>query len=105
MTVRRKKRAPARTLNARENQLIDLAVTLAEQQLINGTATSQVIVHYLKLGSTRERLEKERLEHENELLKAKTESLQSAAKLEETYLRALAAMKQYSGKPDNYDED
>lgn len=91
-------RPPALTPEGRENQLISLAIDLAEKQLSEGTASSQVITHYLKLGSTKERLEKEKLEKENELLKARTESLQSAKKVEELYKEALNAMKRYSGQ-------
>ena len=78
--------------------MISLAIDLAEKQLSEGTASSQVITHYLKLGSTKERLEKEKLEKENELLKARTESLQSAKRVEELYKEALNAMKRYSGQ-------
>ncbi len=84
----------------REKQLIDLAVDLAEKQLIEGTATSQVIVHYLKMGSTKERLEKEKLKNENEVLKAKVEAYKSAKRVEELYENALKAMKEYSGNND-----
>ena len=87
----------ALTPEARENQLVSLAVDLAEQQLLAGTASSQVITHYLKLGTMKERLEREKLEKENELLKAKTESLQSAKNVEELYAKAIDAMKSYSG--------
>jgi hypothetical protein len=79
-------------------EMIALAVDLAEEQLIQGTASSQVISHYLKLGSTREQLEKERLRRENELLKAKTEAAQSSKKTEELYKNALDAMRAYSGQ-------
>ena len=98
---------PAITPEAREDQLICLATDLAERQLREGTASSQVISHYLKLGSTRERLERERLEVENEMLRAKTESLQSSKRVEELYMQALNAMRRYSGQEseDNYDED
>ena len=99
----KKLRAPAKTLEARENQLISLAVDLAEKQLSEGTASSQVITHYLKLGSTTERLERERLKQENELLKAKTDSLHSAKKVEELYINALNAMRSYSGQQDGGD--
>lgn len=94
------KSRPALTPEARENQLISLAVDLAEQQLRDGTASSQVISHYLKLGSTRSSLEKEKLERENELLRAKTESLESAKRIEELYKDALNAMRTYSGMGD-----
>ena len=97
-----KGRRPARTPEGREEQLISLAIDLAEKQLEEGTASAQVITHYLKLASTRERLEKEKLERENELLKAKTESLKSMAKVEELYSEAIAAMRTYSGQEDDY---
>ena len=88
---------PALTPEARENQLISAAVNLAEKQLLEGTASSQVITHYLKLGSSKERLEKEKLERENELLRARTEALQSAQRVEELYANALDAMRRYNG--------
>lgn len=94
---RSRKIRPALTPEVRENQMISLAVDLAEKQLIEGTASSQVITHYLKLGSTKERLEKEKLEEENKLLKARTEALQSAKRVEELYADAISAMKKYSG--------
>jgi hypothetical protein len=96
----KKRRAPGRTLEARENQLISLAVSLAEKQLSEGTASSQVITHYLKLGSTTERLEREKLKEENELLRAKTKSLQSAKEIQELYKDALTAMSKYKGQED-----
>ena len=96
-TISRKMR-PALTPEARENQLISLAVDLAERQLQEGTASSQVITHYLKLGSTKERLEKEKLIEENKLLRAKTENLQSMKRVEELYAEALKAMRDYAGQ-------
>lgn len=95
---------PALTPEARENQLISLAVDLAEKQLREGTASSQVITHYLKLGSTKEKIEKEILEKQKELIEAKTQSLQSAKRIEELYTSALEAMRNYSGQV-NDDED
>lgn len=99
----KRKIRPALTPEARENQLVSLAVDLAEKQLIEGTASSQVITHYLKLGSSKEKLEKEKLAEENKLLRAKTESLESAKKIEELYTEALNAMRRYSGE-DGSDE-
>ena len=98
-----KKSRPAISPEARENQLISLAVDLAEQQLRDGTASSQVITHYLKLGTTRERLEKEKLEEENKFLKAKTENLQSQKRVEDLYTKALNAMRKYAGQCDEDD--
>ena len=89
---------PALTPEARENQMISLAVDLAERQLQEGTASSQVITHYLKLGSMRERLEREKLEEENKLLKARTEQIQSMKRVEELYEEAIKAMSNYSGE-------
>lgn len=99
-----KRLRPALTPEAREQQLISLAVDLAEQQLLDGTASSQVLTHYLKLGSTREKLERERLEEENKLLRAKVDAIKSAEKQEELYAQALKAMSRYSGKGDLVDE-
>lgn len=96
---------PALTPEARENQLISLAVDLAEKQLLEGTASSQVITHYLKLGSTKEKIEKEILEKQKELISAKTQSLKSAARVEELYAEAINAMRRYSGQGDINDED
>ena len=88
---------PALTPEARENQLIYLATELAEKQLKEGTASSQVITHYLKLGSTKERIEKEILEKKKDLISAKTEAMKSAKRVEELYADAINAMRMYSG--------
>lgn len=96
---------PAMSPEARENQMIAYAVDLAEKQLREGTASSQVITHYLKLGSSKERLEREKLERENELLRAKAENLQSAQRSEEVYREALKAMRTYSGQITDEEED
>ena len=89
---------PALTPEARENQLISLAVDLAERQLLEGTASSQVITHYLKLGSTREKAEREKLQKENELLAARAEAIKSAERRDELYKKAINAMRRYSGQ-------
>lgn len=91
---------PALTDEAEERQMISLAVDLAKKQLIEGTASSQVITHFLKLGSTKERIEKEILEKQKDLITAKTEALQSQKRVEELYSEALSAMKRYSGQGD-----
>lgn len=101
-----KRGRPGLTPEAREGQMVALAIDLAEEQLRNGTASSQVITHFLKLGSTREKLERERLERENELLKAKAKALESQEKTEQLYREAIEAMKRYSGfGGDEYDEE
>lgn len=99
---------PALTPEARENQMISMAMDLAEKQLREGTASSQVITEFLKRGSEKARLENEKLREENQLLKAKTESLQSQKRVEELYAEALSAMRDYAGyssqeeEPDDY---
>ena len=89
---------PALTPEAREDQLIALATNLAEKQLMDGTASSQVITHYLKMGSTNERIEREILKEQKEMIKAKTEALKSEKRIEELYAEALSAMRKYSGQ-------
>lgn len=97
----KRRRPPATTPEARENQLIARAIELAEQQLINGTASSQVITHFLKLGSSRDRIERENLKEKGKLLKAQTEAVKSEKKIEELYQEALDAMRTYSGQEDD----
>jgi hypothetical protein len=93
-----KRGAPARTVEARETELIGMAVDLAAEQLSAGTASSQVITHFLKLGTMRAKLEMEKLAQENELLKAKTEALASGKRIEALYEEALTAMRSYQGQ-------
>ncbi|MCM1579429.1 MAG: hypothetical protein NC078_11585 [Ruminococcus sp.] len=92
---------PTLTPEARENRLISLAMDLAEKQLQEGTASPLVISHYLKLGATKEQLATEKLKRENELLRAKTESIESAKRCEELYKDALEAMRRYGGGDDD----
>ena len=82
---------------AREAQMISLATDLAYQQLKNGTASSQVITHYLKLGTQREKIEKEILEKQKELIEEKTNAIKQTKNVAELYENAIAAMKRYSG--------
>jgi hypothetical protein len=96
MAVRRK---PAETPDERENKMIALAVELAETQLRNGTASAQVISHYIKLGSSRERLEQLRLEQDILKMKAQQDALAAAGRIEEMYTKALDAMRTYQGNP------
>jgi hypothetical protein len=99
MVTRRQRRRPAATIEARENQLISLAIDEVERQIQGGTASAQVLTHYLKLGSTRETLEQERLRNENAMLRQKIESMASAQRVEELYEQALNAMRSYAGQP------
>lgn len=95
---------PADSPEARENQLIAAAVNLAEKQLLDGTASPSVITHYLRLASTRESLEREKLRRENEVLKAKAQALESSRATEELYSQAIEAMRSYSGLARNDEE-
>ena len=96
---------PALTPEARENQLISLAIDLVEQRLRDGTASSQETTHFLKLATSKAKLEKERFELENELIKAKTQNLRDQADMKTLYSDAIAAMRRYSGHGGAFDED
>lgn len=99
---------PATTPEGRESQLSSLALDLAEKQLREGTASSQVVTHFLKATSTRERLEQERIQHENLLMSAKIEQISNAQKMEELYGKAIRAMREYSGQSpeeEEFDDD
>lgn len=95
---RQPRRRPATTPEGFDNQMISLAYEVAEEQMRNRTASAQVITHYLRMGSPRERLEQERIRHENELLQAKVESMHSGKRMEEVYTKALNAMRRYQGQ-------
>jgi hypothetical protein len=99
------RRKPASTPQGREIQMISLAERLAENQLRDGSASAQVITHYLKLGSSREQIEQKRLEGEVELQKAKIESMASTQRLEEMYSKAMQAFRGYQGNPPEEEED
>lgn len=91
------RRPPATTVEARENQVIAQAYDLAEKQIRDGSASSQVVTHFLKLGTVRESLEREKLRRENKLLEARTEGMESAKRVEELYDTAISAMRRYAG--------
>lgn len=99
-----RKMRPALSPEARENQLISLAVDLAEQQLRDGTASSQIIAHYLKQSTAKTQLELERLRYENEMIQAKTENLKAIKNQEELLDKALKAFRGYSGQEVEEDE-
>lgn len=101
---RGRRRRPATTPEGRENHMIALAQELAEKRIREGNASAQEIVHFLKLGSSREKLEQERLAHENRLLQSKREALDSQKVTKKLYARALTAMRRYSTGED-LDED
>lgn len=101
----RKKLRPALSPEARENQMIALAVDLAEQQLIDGTASAQVITHFLKLGTTKAELEKEKIRKETELLGAKIQMADSIEEQKKLAEDAIKAMRNYggAGEDDEYE--
>lgn len=99
-----RRRRPAISPEAREDQMIALAVDLAEKQLIEGTASSQVITHYLKMASTKERIEREILEKQKELIEAKTSNLRDTSRSAEIAQKALDAFRHYSGHGDDEDD-
>lgn len=88
---------PPLSPEAKENQMISLAMDLAEKQLRDGTASSQLITEFVKRGSTKARLEQEILSEQKELISAKTKSLQSAERIETLYANAIAAIRDYAG--------
>lgn len=99
------RRRQATSAEGKENQMISLAMSVAEKQMKQNTASAQVITHFLKLGSSREKAEQERLQNENLLLSAKVDQLASAKRVEELYSKALEAMKEYSGKKTALEDD
>lgn len=101
--VSKTNRAPARTPDDRENELIEAATDLAEKQLRDGTASAQVTTHFLKLGSSRERLEQQRLKNEVLLMDMKREQMASEMRTEELIQKAFAALRGYSGIDDAED--
>jgi len=101
----KQRRPQAMTPEGRENQLVSLAVNLAEKQLLDGSASSQVITHYLKLGSTKDQIEKEILLEQKKLITAKTEALKMGKNVEELYKNAISAMRNYSGNGNGSDDD
>lgn len=104
-TGRSRRRAPAMTLEDREDQLILLAVNLAEQKLLDGTASNSLIGHYLSLGSTKAKLEREKLMKENELLRAKTNQIKAEKESAEQYREVIRAMTSYQGIDEDDEED
>ena len=96
---------PALTPEARESQLASLAYDLVEKRLIEGTASSQETVYFLKAVSAKARIEQERAVLENELIRAKTQALKSQERIEELYANAIKAMSRYNGQHDDSEDD
>ena len=107
--MEKERERPAMSPEARENQMIALAVDCCEERMRTGKASSMEIVHYLKLGSLKSRIELEILEKEKALLEAKTEAIRTAKDSAELYNEAIKAFRTYSGQDDGeeeeYDED
>lgn len=101
----KRRRPPALSPEAREDQLVAAAIDLAEEKLLDGTASTQLICHYLKLGTEKSKLEAEKLRHENQLLEAKTDAIKSAQRSEEVYAQALDAMRMYRGESEENQND
>lgn len=100
-----KKMRPALTPEAREKQMISLAIDLVERRLIEGTASSQETTHFLKLATNKAKLEQERAVLENELIKAKTQQLRSQERIEELYANAIKAMSRYNGHASSEEDE
>ncbi len=94
---RKRRSKPATSPEARELEIASAAYDLAEEQIEQGTASSQVITHFLKMGSTRELLERQRINHENELLRVKRDNIEAQTRIEELYVEAIGAMRSYRG--------
>ncbi len=102
-----KKMRPALSPEARENQMIALAMDLAEQQLRDGTASSQLITEFVKRGSVKAREEIEKLKRENKVLEAKAKAIESAEEVKVLYENAIKAFRNYNGQgdPEEYDDE
>lgn len=101
----KRRQAPGKTIESRENQIIRLAYDLVEERIRKGTATSQEVTQFIKMGSTIAQLERTKLENENKLLQAKTDALESQKKIEELYAKAIKSMATYQGREVIDDED
>lgn len=105
MGTKSKKISPTRTPEARENQLVNLAMATAEEKLLNGTASNQLIIHFLKLGTAKAEYEREKLKADTELARAKADQVAAQMKYDEVAAKALEAFKSYTGSFEEYDED
>lgn len=92
-----RRRSRAKTPEERESMLVSMSMDRIEQQIADGTVSSQVLTHFAKLGSSRERLEQERLRNENDVLRKKVETMEAAVDVKNLMEDALAAFRGYSG--------
>lgn len=103
--AKKKGKAPSLSPAGREQYMVSIAEKLAEEQILDGTASSQVLSHYLKLGTKREELERAHIEYKNELLKAKADVIQQNNETQSLYKEAMQMFKRYQGGGDSEDED
>lgn len=96
---------PALNPDAREQQLISLAIDLVEKRLIEGTASSQETTHFLKLATSKARIEKEMMEKQMELMDAKTKQIRSEENREALFKQAIEAMRKYQGRGGEVDDE
>lgn len=94
----KRRRKPAQTVEDRENELVKSATDLAAQQLLDGTASPSVITHFLRLGSVREQLERQKLMKENELMEVKMAAIEASERREQEYSEAINALRRYKGE-------
>lgn len=97
--------APAFTLEQREDQLASLAYNLAEQRLRDGSASNSLIEKFIDRGSSKAKLENEKLRRENELLVAKVKAVEASSDIKELYIKAMKAMKEYTGDGNDDETD
>ena len=102
---KKRKNELATTPEGREAQLIAAAVDLAEKRILDGTASNQLLIHFLKRADPKEKIEKEILERQKDLIVAKTENLESQKRTEELYQKAIDAMRIYNGQSVLPDEE
>ena len=103
--IKSSRKHPARSPEEQEAYMVNLATKRAEEQLLNGTASSQVIVHYLKLGTMREKRELELLKSQNDLAQAKIEALHTGEEIKALYDQAIYAMQRYNGTIDDDNDE
>jgi len=104
-TTKKKRGRPALSPEAVENRLINKTYKAVEERIENGSATAAELIHFLRLGSTKEQLELEKLKKENELLKAKTGAIRSQEETKEMYEKAIRAFGRYSGHQSEEEDD
>lgn len=100
-----RRKLPARSPEARENQLINKAVNLAEKKLDDGTASSQIIALLLSLGTQKTRLEIEKLRSDLRVADARIKAMEAQETSKDLYEKAIQAFRSYSGQEEDIYED